>query len=380
MTQAKWIIQQGYREGNLITVGTQPTAAEQTEGLYRLNRLVDGIFGYELGENLEDWLFPSPQRTAPVAARYPQGPFITDTTLLGSQSSSCIYPYPPTNRRIVFGAVTGTLYFPEKPEDGSRMALVQGSGLGDEGVQGAATGVLTFTAQPAANDTVTVGTQIYTFVTALTAINQVLIGASIPATLANLSAAINAGAGNGTVYYNGTIANGSATAAPNINAPWALTATAILSGTAGNSIATTKSTAAGSWAATTLLGGVVGSIITLDGNGRLINGAPTQQLYTPVAPTEWFYRADLGSWLPRFDMSLTDEMIFPSDLDDFFICALAKRLAGPYGKVTSNETIEMAQRTLKRLQARYRQTQVTTYGSENIPRTDQTYLGGSWWW
>ena len=263
MTQAQWIVQQAYRELNIFPVGTTGSTAEQTEGLYRLNRLIDSLFGFELGENLEDWLFPAPQRTAPIAARYPQGPLVTDSFLTGSMASTYIYPYPPTNRRIIFGSVTGTLYFPEKPNDGSRMGLLPGTGAGDSGSTGAT--------------------------------------------------------------------------------------------------------------------------LTLDGNGRYINSTgatmATQATYpVPVPTQEWFYRADLGQWLLRQEMTLTDQLIFPADLDDFFIGALARRVAPLYNKVVSTETINAAMQALKRLQARYRQTQVTTYGSQDIPRTDQSYLGGSWWW
>lgn len=134
MTTATLLIQAAYREGNLIAVGGSPTAGEQTEALALLNRLVDGIFGFEMGENLADWLFPVPQRTAPVAANYPQLPI--SSFLTAPYSSAFLSPYPPNNSRVVWGGVTGTLYFPEAPEPGSRMAVVQGSGAGDSGAPG----------------------------------------------------------------------------------------------------------------------------------------------------------------------------------------------------------------------------------------------------
>ena len=71
-----------------------------------------------------------------------------------------------------------------------------------------------------AGDTVTVGTQQYTFVTAITAIsptNSVLVGAGVgaaseTASLTNLAAAVNGAAGAGQTYGPGTSANASATA------------------------------------------------------------------------------------------------------------------------------------------------------------------------
>lgn len=260
MTTATTLIQNAYREGNLIPVGKSPTPTEQSEALDGLNRLVNGIFGFEMGENLADWLFPAPQRTAPVAANYPQLPA---PAYQGVLQNTYMTPYPPNNRRVVWGGVTGTLWFPEKPEPGSRMAVVQGSGAGDSGA--------------------------------------------------------------------------------------------------------------------------AGQIITLDGNGRLIQDPADKAFKTTVALTnpltsnQWFYRDDLGQWALCQDMVLTDQCPFPKEFDDFFICALSKRLAPRHGKVTANETIEMAKVTLARLKARYRQTAPTVYGSDNFPRTSQSYLPGTWW-
>jgi hypothetical protein len=76
----------------------------------------------------------------------------------------------------------------------------------------AAYGYLIVSSQPANNDTLLLGltgfVQTYIFKTTLTgAANEILIGASASATASNLSAAINAGAGSGTVYGTGTVAN-----------------------------------------------------------------------------------------------------------------------------------------------------------------------------
>jgi hypothetical protein len=129
MTTAAIIIQAAFREGNLIPVGKQPTATEQTEALDKLNRLARGILGYKMGENLCDWLVPGTQRTASVAANFPQSPF-------DSGVSSSVYPYPPNNRRIVYGGKAQTVYFPQNPNPGSQMAVVQGSGAGNGGQAG----------------------------------------------------------------------------------------------------------------------------------------------------------------------------------------------------------------------------------------------------
>lgn len=272
MTTAASLIQSAFREGNLIPVGKQPTTDEQTEALERLNRFVQGVYGQELGENLVDWLVPAPQRTSGVAANWPQAPYPTDAGggLYGSPYASDptlnIWPYPPKNSRIVWGLTDQTVYFPERPDPGSRMAVLDGSGAGDNGQDG---------------DT-----------------------------------------------------------------------------------------------------------LILDGNSRLIedpadNTTKAQvSLTSPIASPgyQWLFRDDLGAWMLVQDMALTDDCPFPSEFDDFWICALAMRLAPRYGKTTAPETNQTAVKMLMKIKARYRQSQVTTYGSQDFPRSLQSYISGRWYW
>lgn len=131
MTAVSELIKDGFREGNIIAVGSSPTTDQQAEGLAKVNSFYQGLFGFGVGEELTDWLAPQPQRTASVAANYPLKP---DTL---NDKPSGVYLYPPVNSRIVWGGTAMTLWFPEAPKDGSRMAIVQGSGAGDSGVTGA---------------------------------------------------------------------------------------------------------------------------------------------------------------------------------------------------------------------------------------------------
>ncbi len=118
MTIASTIVAAAYRENNLIPIGTSPTTAEAAEGLTVLNNVLNTLFGHELGEQLYDWPINPPQRTAPVAAQYPQLPGASDLT--PSQ-----WPYPPTNSRLVCtNTAAATVYFPEAPSDGARMAYL----------------------------------------------------------------------------------------------------------------------------------------------------------------------------------------------------------------------------------------------------------------
>ena len=271
MTLAATIIQAAFREGNLIPVGQQPTTNQQSEALDSLNRLTLGILGYKMGENLADWMVPQPQRTASVSANYPQFPAFP------YYMSSSIWPYPPNNRRIVYGGTAQTVYFPQKPNPGAQMAVVQGSGAGDSGQ--------------------------------------------------------------------------------------------------------------------------TGDVLTLDGNGRTIqtppSGAFNNQVTfafnsgagsTPFSPVRWFYRDDLGQWVQVATLTAgngsayTDALPYPGEFDDFFICALAKRQAPRFGKIIAKETIEAALTAESAFYARYRQPTDTVYGSDNFPRSYQSYIAGQWWW
>ena len=128
-----------------------------------------------------------------------------------------------------------------------------GGTLAGKGVS--ATGPLTSTGvAPANNDTVTIGSTVYTYKTTLTgAAYEVLIGTSAAAALDNLKSAINATAGAGTTYGTGTVAHPTVYAVTNTNTTQVVVAK--LGGTAGNSIASTEVSAQLSWGGATLSGG-----------------------------------------------------------------------------------------------------------------------------
>lgn len=127
----------------------------------------------------------------------------------------------------------------------------------------AASATLTSTGTaPANNDTVTIGAVTYTFKTALTGggatANEVLIGASASIALDNLKSAINLTAGGGTTYGSATVIHPTVTASTK-------TATTLLlvaktSGTGGNSLASTETSAQLSFGGATFSGGVNNNI------------------------------------------------------------------------------------------------------------------------
>ena len=109
-------------------------------------------------------------------------------------------------------------------------------------------------------DTVTVGTQTYTFVTALNSTptaNEVLVGATEAASLTNLANAINGGSGAGATYGSPTVKNADASAQAT---PTSVVFTALTKGTTGNGIATAATGVGNSFGGTSLAGGTAGSI------------------------------------------------------------------------------------------------------------------------
>lgn len=107
---------------------------------------------------------------------------------------------------------------------------------------------------PTATDTVTIGTTTYTFVNTLSSANDVLIGADADESIANLIAAVNGAAGEGTLYGNGTVANPDASAA--LTAPGEVTFTAASQGSSGNSLAASETISGAVFQAGGFSGGV----------------------------------------------------------------------------------------------------------------------------
>jgi hypothetical protein len=127
----------------------------------------------------------------------------------------------------------------------------------------AGTQTLTATGQPANGDTITIGVKTYTFQTVLTNVDgNIFIGASLAATLLNIRNAINLnGLGvPGTDFALSTTINTQVTATATGTT---LVVTAIVKGTSGNLIGTTKVGANYTWGAATLTGGAGKSLLDL---------------------------------------------------------------------------------------------------------------------
>lgn len=130
--------------------------------------------------------------------------------------------------------------------------------------------------------------------------------------------------------------------------------------------------------------------LTLDANGRLIDGARTLTLSTDDLNRTWFYRADLGDWRQVTTLAAADEMPFPVEFDDMFIILLAMRLNPRYGRKMDPLTATYLRRMQTMFTARYAQSEslkirpdiapdhMPTQGFSGFPDADDVVLyGGS---
>jgi hypothetical protein len=127
-----------------------------------------------------------------------------------------------------------------------------------EGVRAHGTLTVATTFAVSDTETVTTGSQVYTFKTALSTgpavAYEVLIGASDTTALANLAKAINLTGTAGTDYGIGTLINAKVSA---VSSTHTLTVTSLVASTANDTVATTETMALGSWGGSTLVDYVV---------------------------------------------------------------------------------------------------------------------------
>jgi hypothetical protein len=93
--------------------------------------------------------------------------------------------------------------------------------------------------------------------------------------------------------------------------------------------------------------------VTLDGNGRNIEGTPTLVLNVNSDNRQWMYRADIGQWVKITTLLYTDTIPFPQEFDDYFITMLAMRLNPRYGQSLAAESQETLKRSRSLLRDRY---------------------------
>lgn len=217
MTLISTIVTDAFRESNILPLGQVPNVNQGTEALRLLTQLFGAIYGSDAGEVLADW---------------PLGYYDQDNPYLNSDYHlpiDCLQQPPINQRLIVTNTAAITVYLTTKPQNGSRMAIVD---------------------------------------------------------------------------------------------PF-------------NRLATVP--------------------VTLDANGRTIEGTPTILLNVAGTNREWFYRADLGTWMKLTDLTADDEMPFPADFDIFFSILLAMRLNPRYGRTIDAQTQVMLKSQRQDFVARYLQ-------------------------
>lgn len=95
--------------------------------------------------------------------------------------------------------------------------------------------------------------------------------------------------------------------------------------------------------------------LTLNGNGRKIDGANTAVLSISGLQKEWFYRADLGAWMAISNLGLNDTFPFPLEFEDLFVIGLATRLNPRNGVATDEQAMMNFRRQRNTFRARYSQ-------------------------
>jgi hypothetical protein len=190
----------------------------------------------------------------------------------------------------------------------------------------------TMTTQPANGDTVTVGTTsgdtaaVYTFKTAIASAYDVLIDTTAQGTLTNLLNAINAGSGVGTKYGSGTLANYDVGASSLPAGQFMVTAQT--AGAAGNSIASTATGTAFTWATSTLTGGLS---IPGPSDFKVQRPPPNTTIISAMQLTVRAYKTDSGT------CSLENAFIGPlGTVEDGAVHSLATNV-GYYNDILEND-------------------------------------------
>ena len=118
--------------------------------------------------------------------------------------------------------------------------------------------------------------------------------------------------------------------------------------------------------------------LTINGNGRNIEGASTQTFSVDGTIREWVYREDLGNWVVVTPLDSAGDMPWPAEFDDMFIIMLALRLNPRYGVNMASESVETLRETKTKFSARYGQspTQVRSEDGLTYLTNQYRYYGG----
>lgn len=136
--------------------------------------------------------------------------------------------------------------------------------------------------------------------------------------------------------------------------------------------------------------------ITIDGNGRTVDGAANITVNTDGLNAIWFYGDDTGNWKKVTPLLITDDMPFPSEYDQMFIIMLAMRLSPVYGRNQSSVQAQFLKGFRQQFMARYIQEaplqidpSISFQSFQSYDNFAQSYWGLStnaynrgigWWW
>ena len=113
MSTTTEIIEDAFRESNVIRLGASPTDEMNTEAMRRLSNLVSAVYGDDVGENYQDWMVGY------------AGQINVDYSWTELQ-----WAYPISNSRILLNHTSAqTLYLPLRPYDGSRIQVIDVQGV-----------------------------------------------------------------------------------------------------------------------------------------------------------------------------------------------------------------------------------------------------------
>lgn len=102
-------------------------------------------------------------------------------------------------------------------------------------------------------------------------------------------------------------------------------------------------------------GNISTNTVTLEGNGRTIEGASSVTVDTDLMNRQWMYRADSGNWVRISELVSADPMPFPTEFDDYFSTMLAMRLNPRFSQQIPQEVMQALTRQRSQLRARYAQ-------------------------
>lgn len=97
--------------------------------------------------------------------------------------------------------------------------------------------------------------------------------------------------------------------------------------------------------------------LTLDGNGRKIEGVAALVLNANGIDRQWLYRADIGDWVKITALVAADTFPLPLEFEDYFVTQTAVRLNPQYGQALPDQVALSLKEAERRISARYRRPQ-----------------------